>query len=1072
MQLTEDQTVDATGTICNRQLSELSGGHTQARATLVMEDGNRHLPVVWWDHGSAPPDGSRVRIRGRIKTFREEIELHADDTRVDRTGGGKDGSLSSVAAFYRACVEAEAASQLRLRPGDSKHIVLDDTASPVHDTLSFTEASPHHAWFEAHKKTVGEDLLAGWPLVVGSAPGARGHNLVASPLLIAQAELEVSDGTWTLRTPGAGIDLNPFALELLGFKEETRDEVAAEVDARVEVEESGTPTRRVCAILEALEDQGIEGLKDLDPATLSPAPNRKGIHNAGVVMTASASTHVVRSLIADLEHIANYPEMLSSGPAAVFLDQAPIPDVPLPEPHPTIAHTSLYQDKTVHSAMVNNFTVVTGPPGTGKSQVLVNVVAAAVAQGDTVLFASKNNRAVDVVVNRLGAISPGSIVIRAGTAAKRSKMADSIVRNLSPGPRNVDSVGARDAWKTVERSLVLLYRSLRERHTLEADLGACESALKAILDQLSSGTRTELDFPQLDAALADACRALDAFGNRLWWFDRRRRHRRRLAHARQALHRVSDILGMHRADIEACLNDVAERPVRTLAPRHAFRKDEQVARALLKSADHRRRIHEIRARLSALPDEHEFEDRLHELRDVRDNVGKWLLDARWNEVRHDDPQARKAAFGLADCIERISTKSRDARREAFLVLPGALPALPVWAVSNMSARTNLPLIPGLFDLVVIDEASQCDIASALPLLVRGKRALIIGDRQQLVHITSLHPARERIIARESGLTDAQALEFSYTDKSCFALAATRVSRNPIFLNLHFRSHPAIIGFSNRHFYGGRLKLCSYAAVPEGMRAVQWVRVLGECTRGPDGQSRMNEVEAQGIVQAVVADLATYENRYSVGIVTPFVAQARHIKELLEERLSSDEREIPVTATAHRFQGDERDVMYFSPVIDRRLSASQVRFAANPNLVNVAITRARQRLVIVGDPDACRAHDNTLCALADYVLRLQESGFQSPLELDLSDALRKEGIVAQADVAIRGHRLGLAVEHNGIRLDIECDGAPFPADEDGNAARDQAVEAAGWSVMRFSGRALGPDNLDTCVKAILDRIAVP
>ena len=121
-------------------------------------------------------------------------------------------------------------------------------------------------------------------------------------------------------------------------------------------------------------------------------------------MTASASTHVVRSLIADLEHIANYPEMLSSGPAAVFLDQAPIPDVPLPEPHPTIAHTSLYQDKTVHSAMVNNFTVVTGPPGTGKSQVLVNVVAAAVAQGDTVLFASKNNRAVDVVVNRLGAI--------------------------------------------------------------------------------------------------------------------------------------------------------------------------------------------------------------------------------------------------------------------------------------------------------------------------------------------------------------------------------------------------------------------------------------------------------------------------------------------------------------------------------------------------------------------------------------------------------------------------------------------------------------------------------------------
>ena len=229
--------------------------------------------------------------------------------------------------------------------------------------------------------------------------------------------------------------------------------------------------------------------------------------------------------------------------------------------------------------MVNTVTVVTGPPGTGKSQVLVNVVAAAVAQGDTVLFASKNNRAVDVVVNRQGEISSGLIVIRAVTAKMRSNLADSIVRSLSPGPRGVDSMGTRDAWKSVERSLVLLYQPLRERFTLKAEFNACESALKAILDQLPPGTRTEVDFRQLDAALADACRALDAFGDRLWWFGRRRRHRRRLAHARQALQRVGDILGMHRADIEACLNDVAERPVRTQAPRHAFRKDEHVARA-------------------------------------------------------------------------------------------------------------------------------------------------------------------------------------------------------------------------------------------------------------------------------------------------------------------------------------------------------------------------------------------------------------------------------------------------------------------------------------------------------------
>lgn len=1068
MQLSEGQTVNLSGTVQDRQVRHRGNGTAHAHAVLVTKDGDRHLPVVWWEAGSAPPNGSHVRIKGRIKKFKGRHQLHADETSVDWSRG-EDGSLSSVAAFYRACVEAEAANRLRLSVDDGKHVVLDDVASPLHETLSFTEASTHYAWFEGHRKAVGEDFLAGWPLVVGKNPDDRWRNLAASPLLIAHAELEVSDGTWKLHTPGVGIDLNPFALDLLGLRQEARDEVLAEVDAIVEVEESGTPTQRMCAILQTLEDQGIEGLECLDPAALSPVPNAQGIHNAGVIM-AAASTRIYRNLITDLEQIANYPELLSSGPAAILLGQAPAAEVPLPGPHPVIEPSSLYQDQTIHSAMVNDFTVVTGPPGTGKSQVLVNVVAAAVARRDKVLFASKNNRAVDIVVDRLRKASPGSIVIRAGTTDDSSKTAESIVNSLSRKPQDVDSVGVRDAWEPVERSLLAVYRSFSERRALEMERDACKSALTAILDRLPPGIHRMVEYQLLDTALADACRALDAFSDHLWWLGRRRRHHRRLVHAREALHRVIDILGWPREEVEACLNAVAGRPVRTSAPRRAFQWIEQAARDLLESAGPRRRIDEIETRLSELPRGHELEDQLHELGKARRETGLRFLDARWQEVPHEDPEARIAASKLAECFGRMAAKPRDARREVFQILPSALPALPVWAVSNMSARTNLPLQPGLFDLVVIDEASQCDVASALPLLVRGKRALIIGDRQQLIHITSLKQGRERILGRKSGLTDAQTVEISYTDQSCFTLASSRVSPRPLFLDLHFRSHPAIIGFSNQRFYNGALTLCSKAAAPEGMRAVQWVRVPGASTRGPDGQSRMNEAEAREVVQTVVSDLATCKDRLSVGIVTPYVAQMRRIRELLQEKLTPDERKTLLVATAHKFQGDERDVMYFSPVIDRSMSASQVRFAANPNLVNVAVTRACRRLVIVGDPDACLAHDNALHDLADYVLRLQESGLQSPLELELYKALRKNGIAAQVDVTGGGHRLGLAVEHNGIRLDIECDGVPFPVDEDGYTERDQAVEAAGWSVVRFSGRALGLD-LDACLKTILDRIAV-
>ena len=191
--------------------------------------------------------------------------------------------------------------------------------------------------------------------------------------------------------------------------------------------------------------------------------------------------------------------------------------------------------------------------------------------------------------------------------------------------------------------------------------------------------------------------------------------------------------------------------------------------------------------------------------------------------------------------------------------------------------------------------------------------------------------------------------------------------------------------------------------------------------------------------------------------------------MLADALGQAETESLKIATAHRFQGDERDIIYFSPVIDRSMSARDVRFAADPNLVNVALTRARRRLVIVGDPDACLAHDNALRALAAYVHRLGRSGFDSPLEHALCEALLKEGVAAKMGVVVGHNRLDLAIERDGIRLDIECDGAAFHTDRDKDSSRDLAVEAAGWSLIRFSGRELSRD-LDACVKTIMNLLA--
>ena len=346
----------------------------------------------------------------------------------------------------------------------------------------------------------------------------------------------------------------------------------------------------------------------------------------------------------------------------------------------------------------------------------------------------------------------------------------------------------------------------------------------------------------------------------------------------------------------------------------------------------------------------------------------------------------------------------------------------------------------------------------------GARVRVKGRIREFGGETELH-ADETTVER-AGTANGPLAAIAAFYLACVEAEAA----NSLRLRPGGKGHIVLREGANERFYGGRLELCSAAAPPEGLRAVQWIRVAGKSEKGPGGRSRVNAAEAQRIVQAIVRGLPTYKGlECSIGIVTPYGAQARRIETLLSDVLDPDDLASLKVVTAHRFQGDERDIMYFSPVIDRSMAAREVRFAANPNLVNVALTRARRRLIIVGDPDACLAHDNALHGLANYALRLDASGFDSPLELALHEALLKRGVAARTGVVVGKHRLDLAVERDGVRLDIECDGAAFHTDHERDSARDHAVEAQGWTVMRFSGRALSRD-LDACVDAIVDRLS--
>ena len=402
-------------------------------------------------------------------------------------------------------------------------------------------------------------------------------------------------------------------------------------------------------------------------------------------------------------------------------------------------------------------------------------------------------------------------------------------------------------------------------------------------------------------------------------------------------------------------------------------------------------------------------------------------------------------------------------------------------MTSLSARGRLPFDPAFFDLVVIDEASQCDIASALPLLFRAKRAVIIGDPLQLKHVSTVAPQEDRLILSAHGLADGRAA-WAYSVNSLFDLARS-LCRHEDIVNLrdHHRSHRDIIGFSNRHFYRGALRIATdHEALhrpPHSGPAVRWLDVRGKVMR-PSRGGAVNAIEAQAVVNRVRKLVADEGYTGSIGVVTPFRAQANRIRTLAQQDPAISGRLAAlqfVVDTVHGFQGDERDVIFFSPVVSAGINESTLRFLKNhSNLFNVAITRARSELVVVGDRQAALGSGvSYLAGFAEYATGLQSHDAMVPAAAGLGPeyplvarpelvsewertfygALYSAGLRPVPQYEEAPYTLDFALFAGERKLDIEIDGEHYHRNWDGELCRRDQIRSRrlrdlGWDIMRF------------------------
>lgn len=265
----------------------------------------------------------------------------------------------------------------------------------------------------------------------------------------------------------------------------------------------------------------------------------------------------------------------------------------------------------------------------------------------------------------------------------------------------------------------------------------------------------------------------------------------------------------------------------------------------------------------------------------------------------------------------------------------------------------------MFDMVIIDEASQCNTAISLVPIIRGDNLMLVGDPQQLNPVILLDEVVNQKLRQKYHVAD----EYDYRKNSVYKtfLACDSVS-DEVLLHNHYRCNRKIIEFNNKKYYNSKLKICSNS---KEKHPLVYMDVRNESI------DIKNTAPAE--VDAII-EYAINNKEKSIGVITPFVNQ----KKLIEEELKLRNLNNVVCGTVHAFQGDEKDVVLFSTVLTNQTQAGTYGWIKNnKELINVATSRARDKLIVLADSNNLKRlnqndKEDDLYELVEYVRKNGQS----------------------------------------------------------------------------------------------------
>ena len=544
---------------------------------------------------------------------------------------------------------------------------------------------------------------------------------------------------------------------------------------------------------------------------------------------------------------------------------------------------NLSQKAATEKALTEQISIIEGPPGTGKTQTILNIIANIILSNKTVAVVSNNNSATANVLEKLEKYGVNFFAAYLGNEENKQKFINE-QKNTYPDMSNWKM--SSEVFQTMRKSLQASQIKLNEMLKIQnrqADLKSKHSSLQTEAEYFYQY------YKESDVGFLNSHFLLKFNADKILSF---------LLKYKQALEKgsISYITKLYNLFVYGIYNFMF------------YNNTPEAIVSFIQKSYYDKKLEELQNKIEILAkklEDYHFDYAMKEYSEISMKLFKAQLAERYGN-------GNRIIFSKNDLLNKTNIFIKE---------------YPLILSTTHSLRRCIG-INYLFDYVIMDEASQVDLVSGALALSCAKNAVIVGDIKQLPNVVPVNVANAaKQIFDTYQLDDA----YNYVDNSLLSSFVSLYKDIPrTLLQEHYRCHPKIIGFCNQKFYNNQLIILT--SEKDNDKPL----MLYKTTKGRHARGRLNQRQIDVIFEEVIPQQNIMKANQSVGIVSPFRLQTEELKKVIGERnIEAD--------TVHKYQGREKDVIILTTVANE---VSVNDFVDNPNLINVAVSRAVKKLIVV------------------------------------------------------------------------------------------------------------------------------